>query len=210
MKWGETHTAPGESYTYCDTGYILLGEIIGKASGKPLAEAVRELVGYERIGLASTWWETLEARPDGVPERAHQFLGELDTYSFDPSFDLYGGGGIVSTVGDMARFFRALFSGGIFAEPQTLEIMLTTVDTAKARPDAGASAMPAGAYRMGVWTVEVDEFITYRHTGFWGTLTTYLPDLDLTVAYTVNQNQSGSSFNTIAEDVIRLVAEKSP
>jgi hypothetical protein len=36
----------------------------------------------DQLGLASTWWETLEPKPDGVPERAHQFLGELDNIGY--------------------------------------------------------------------------------------------------------------------------------
>ena len=110
MELGEPHAPPGEVYTYCDTGYVLLGEIVEQVSGRPLGKAVRELVGYSRLGLWSTFWELVEASPDLLPDRAHQFLGDLDTYAFHPSFDLYGGGGVVATAGDMARFFRALFA----------------------------------------------------------------------------------------------------
>jgi len=55
VEWGDPHGQPGEVYTYCDTGYILLGEIIERTTGRPLAEVVGELVGYERLGLTSTW-----------------------------------------------------------------------------------------------------------------------------------------------------------
>ncbi len=117
VEWGDPHGGPGEFYTYCDTGYVLLGGVIEYVSGQPMAVAVRELLDFEGLGLDSTWWETLEPRPTGVRDRAHQFLGDLDTADFDPSYDLYGGGGIVSTVGDLARFYRALFTGGVFADP---------------------------------------------------------------------------------------------
>ncbi len=156
VDWGDPHGAPGDFYTYCDTGYVLLGGVIEQASGQPMAVAVRELVGYEKLGLDSTWWETLEPQPTGVPDRARQFLGDFDTADFDPSFDLYGGGGIASTVGDLARFYRALFTGGVFADPATSGVMLTAVDGASPLPDAG----PPG-YRMGIWVVENDRDI--RH-----------------------------------------------
>ncbi|MCU0234626.1 MAG: beta-lactamase family protein, partial [Thermoanaerobaculales bacterium] len=96
VEWGDPHGAPGEIYTYCDTGYVLLGAIIEQASGRTLAAAVRELLGFERLGLRATWWETLEPPPEQLPARAHQFLGELDSFDFDPSLDLYGGGGIAT------------------------------------------------------------------------------------------------------------------
>ncbi len=201
IEWGDPHGKPGEFYTYCDTGYVLLGGVIEGITGRSLAEAVRELTGYEELGLQSTWWEILEPKPEGTLDRAHQFLGEIDTADFDASYDLYGGGGIVSTVGDMARFYRALFTGGVFANPGTADVMLTTVE--------GAVPLPGGGppdYRMGIWVVEVEGFEAYRHTGFFGTLANYVPELDLTVAVTVNQNQDGGALYEIARQSIQLVA----
>ena len=202
VDWGDPHGAPGEFYTYCDTGYVLLGAVIEHVSGRPMAAAVRELLDFEGLGMTSTWWETLEARPTEVPDRAHQFLGDLDTADFDPSYDLYGGGGIVSTVGDLAQFYRALFTGGVYADPATADIMLTTVDGARPLPDA----RPLG-YRMGIWVVEVEGFTTYRHTGFFGTLATYVPELDLIVTAATNQNQDEGALTDITLEAIKLVAE---
>ena len=207
VDWGDPHGGPGEFYTYCDTGYVLLGGVIEHVSGQPMAAAVRELLDFEGLGLTSTWWETLEPCPSEVPDRAHQFLGDLDTADFDPSYDLYGGGGIVSTVGDLARFYRAIFTGGVFADPATADIMLTTVDGAQALPDASPRALPPGAYRMGIWVVEIEGLTTYRHTGFFGTLATYVPELDLVVTAATNQNQDDGALTDIALEAIKLVAE---
>ena len=41
----------------------------------------------------------------------NQYYQRIDATAFDPSFDLYGGGGLVSTVDDLASFYRALFHG---------------------------------------------------------------------------------------------------
>ncbi len=202
VDWGGPHGVPGEFYTYCDTGYVLLGGVIEHVSGQPMAEAVRELLDFEGLGLDSTWWETLEPRPTGVPDRAHQFLGDLDTADFDPSYDLYGGGGIASTVGDLARFYRALFTGKVYADPETAGIMLTPFDGAQPLPDAG----PAG-YGMGIWVVEIEGFTTYRHTGFFGTLATYVPELDLIVAATTNQNQDQGALNRLAVEAIKIARD---
>jgi len=169
--------------------------------------AVRELLDFEGLDLTSTWWETLEPRPTGVPDRAHQFYAEYDTADFNPSFDLYGGGGIASTVGDLARFYRALFTGGVFADPATAGVMLTTVDGVQALPGASERALPPGAYRMGIWVVEVEGLTTYRHTGFFGTLATYVPELDLVVTVTTNQNSDQGVLNKLALETIRVVAE---
>ncbi len=207
VEWGDPHGKPGEVYTYSDTGYILLGEIVERSTGRPLAEAVRELVGYERLGLESTWWEILEPKPPGAAERAHQFLEDLDVTDFQPFYDLYGGGGIASTVGDMAQFFRGLFTGGVYAKAETLDTMLTTVEGARARADAKQTALPPGAYRMGVWVVEVEGFTAYRHTGFWGTAATYVPELDLAVASTINQGAGPMLHVELVDRAIAIVVE---
>ena len=46
--------------------------------------------------------------------------------TIDPSVDLYGGGGLVSTCADLAKFFRALLlRGEVFDSPATLVTMTT-------------------------------------------------------------------------------------
>ena len=174
---------------------------IGEASGQPLAWAVRELIGYDALGLDSTWWEVLEAEPEGIPERAHQFYDDVDTFAFAPYFDLYGGGGIVSTVGDLTRFYRAVLTGGVFVDPSTTTTMLSTVDGAVPLPDAG----PVG-YRMGIWVADVDGFTTYMHSGFFGTAAAYVPELDLAVSTTVNQHQAREAMYRLIEEAVRSVA----
>ncbi len=207
MAWGDPLGEPGEIYRYSDTGYVLLGEVVANASGLPMPTAVRQMLDFERLGLDSTWWENLEPRPEGVPERAHQFFGETDTYDFDPSLDLYGGGGLVATVEDMARFMRALFTGGVYAESETVSTMLTTIEGAESSGQEGQ--MPPGMYRMGIWVLDVSGYTTYRHSGFWGTVATYVPELDIVMACTVNQNSGGEALYRIAEQSIALVAEAS-
>ena len=203
---GDPQAPPGEVYSYCDTGYVLLGLVLERATGQPLAAAVRRLVDFEGLGLDSTWWETLEPAPAGVPERAHQFFGDADTHGFDPSFDLYGGGGLASTVDDLARFTGGLFRGRVYRDPSTLDLMLTTVDGARAREDAGAGSLPPGAYRMGVWVRELEGRTVYQHTGFFGTMAAIVPDLDLAVAATVNQN-TGRVFDRILAGTLRVAED---
>lgn len=207
VEWGDPLAPPGVVYSYCDTGYILLGEILELTTGRSMPDAVRELVGYEGLGLGSTWFETLEPRPSGVLDPAHPFWGEEDGTAFDLSIDLYGGGGLLSTVGDLAHFFRALFKGGIYTDPGTADTMLTTVEIASPEEGGEEFRLPHGAYRMGVWVVEVEGYTSYRHTGFWGTSATYLPELDLIITATVNQNQARPVLEELVRSAVRVVAD---
>jgi CubicO group peptidase (beta-lactamase class C family) len=95
----------------------------------------------------------------------------------------------------------------VYSDPATVEIMLTTIDGAQPLPDAGERAMAPGVYRMGIWVTEIEGFTAYMHTGFFGTLAAYFPELDLAIAVAVNQNQHGGALRSLASDAIRLVAE---
>lgn len=204
MAWGDPLGKPGEVYSYSDTGYVLLGEVVERATGMPLPAAVRELVGFERLGLGSTWWELLEPRPAGVPDRAHQLDGAIDSFAVDPSIDLYGGGGLVATMGDLTRFMRGLFTGQVFAKPTTLDTMLTTIAGARPGPgDEGPKTTP-GVYRMGIFVVEVDGVTVYRHTGYWGTVAGYAPSLDVAFAAAITQRDTRALLGELETKVLAM------
>ncbi len=210
MEWGDPYGPPGEVYRYCDTGYILLGEILEQVTGRTMPDAVRQLVGYDRLGLRSTWFETLEARPEGVPEPAHQFWLGVDVTTIDPSQDLYGGGGLASTVGDLAVFFRAVFTGAVFDDPSTVDTMLTTLEVRRAGPDYFGSELKVGEYRMGVTVTQMGGHTVFRHGGFFGTTAAYVPDLDLAIGATVNRTESGDALHFMVESAIAVVARHQP
>jgi len=209
VEWCDPLAGPGEVYSYSDTGYVLLGTIIENVTGQNLAAAVRELVGFEKLGLDETWWEILEPKPEGAADRAHQYLGDLDVTDFLPYFDVYGGGGIATTVGDLAGFHGAIFRGEVYSDPGTVDIMLSTIEGAAVSPKATERSLPPGAYRMGVWVLETEGYTSYHHTGFWGTMAVYVPALDLAIAATANQNQLGPLFDRIPAEVVKIVAENS-
>jgi D-alanyl-D-alanine carboxypeptidase len=191
--------APGKRYHYSDTGYILLGEIIERATGQSLPAAVRLLIGFRRLGLGHTYWEILEPTPPEAKPRAHQYYDDFDNITLDASHDLYGGGGLVSTVSDLTRFYRALFHGKVFHNRKTLRAML----------QVSAPGRRAGA-GMGIFRVDVDGERCFGHPGYWGTETIHCPRLNLTIARTTNQADD-SDFDSgplerVAADLARQAA----
>jgi D-alanyl-D-alanine carboxypeptidase len=196
LEQGKPYAVPGQAFHYSDTGYILLGEIVEHASGKPLAAALRELIGYERLGLEATWLETLEPTPAGVKDRAHQFSGDVDTYAWDPSFDLYGGGGLAATVRDMAFFTRALLTGDVFRKPETLSLMTET----RVAPDQDD-------YGLGVSAIEDAGVRGWGHNGFWNTFSYHFADLDATIAGSVSQRQAFDVSDTLLRETIAAVRD---
>ncbi len=179
MAWADPQSPPGTEFRYSDTGYILLGDIIERRTGKTLARAVRDALRLDRLGLTSTWWERFEQPPAGAPARARQWLGAQDATGFDPSMDLYGGGGQLMSARDLATLFAALFEGRIFDRPETLREMLWQ------GPHRGADR-----YRLGLFVTRAGDEEFYSHSGFWGTLVYYSPRRRLAVAG-VTTNQDG-------------------
>lgn len=182
VQWALNHSEPiglpGTTFAYSDTGYVLLGEIIEQVSGLPQAPAYRSLLNFERLGIRHTWFETLEPAPTDLPARAHQFAGSIDATDFNPSFDLFGGGGLVSTVDDTSSFLRSLMTLRIFDKAQTLATMLTVPST-NLIPAYG----PGGSYAMGIYRLQVGAETCYGHNGFWGTEFLHCPFSNVTVSY---------------------------
>jgi D-alanyl-D-alanine carboxypeptidase len=190
MAYADPQSGPGAAFRYSDTGYILLGDIVERITGRTLGVAVREELRLDRLGLTATWWEIMEPAPPGLI-RAPQSIGGISAANWHASMDLYGGGGLIMSARDLAVFFAALFEGRIFDRPETLKTMLWQGDHSR-----------AGHYRLGIFVSEVNGRTFYWHSGFWGTIALYAPDTGVAVAG-VTVNQDGFvAMRTLAESII--------
>jgi D-alanyl-D-alanine carboxypeptidase len=203
VKGGDPTGAPGERQQYTDTGYILLGAILEELTVKDMAAATRSLSGYGELDLENTWWEIFEPPPPQALPRARQYLGEFpgDGFGAEP-FDLYGGGGMISSADDLARYFWALFHGDVFESPATLDLMKS-----KFQPEIveGNSDL---LVRHGLQAFDIDGHILYGHHGWWGVSVYYSPEADVLIAANWLQQLSGdrvgAQIRGIVADVLRL------
>lgn len=178
-------------YRYSDTGYVLLGGIIERVTGQPLAAAVREQLGFAALGLNLTWWECAEPAPADARPRAHQYIGAHDTTDWNASFDLYGGGGLVADVRDLGLFMRALLEGKVLRQEASLAAMT-----------GGGTAV----YRLGLMVVDLDGHLAIGHQGFWNTFAFHLPGLDATVAGSILSHDAANGRVLAAALAARLAA----
>ncbi len=191
VEKGEPIGTPGGQFSYSDTGYVILGELIEKYTGKSLDGGIKELLGLENLGLDHTDFERIDPQTDQL--RIHQYLQGRDTYEFSPTMDYFGGGGIVSTTQELVDFFQALFQGKIFKKPETLQSMLEPVSyPEKARMD----------YQMGMYRIQINGMDAYCHSGFWGTQVLYIPDVDLYMATNYSGGWRGRAVAPIFEKMI--------
>lgn len=191
MDHGTPQGQPGETYHYSDTGYVLLGEIIEKKTGMGLAEGMRDLLRYDTLRMSSTWLESLEDQPEGLPASVKRYMGRLDASTWDNSVDLYGGGGLQSTTRDLASFLQALFSNQIYEQPETLPVMLLKSEY---------TGDPLTAYRLGFGYIKGREsgVEAYMHSGFWGTLFMHFPAYNCSIAI----NHTTDDDNEVLQRVV--------
>lgn len=121
--------APGTSFRYCNTNYILLGMIITKITGNTISEELNRRF-FIPLGLDESFIETQDTVTSPY---AHNWVdlnsnGILDDAFFIPRTALYSstlaaGAGITKPE-NLVRWLRALFGGNVLND-STLNKMLT-------------------------------------------------------------------------------------
>ncbi|HEY3414088.1 MAG TPA: serine hydrolase domain-containing protein [Armatimonadota bacterium] len=102
---------PGDRYQYSNTNYLLVGMIIRKVTGKPYGDWLRERI-FEPLGMTETsiysWSEIVPHRSAGYKMEGIRWVnGDY----IAPTVLGYPGGGILSTVRDLAKWDIALSKG---------------------------------------------------------------------------------------------------
>jgi D-alanyl-D-alanine carboxypeptidase len=180
MDHGAPYGAPGEVYGYSDTNACLVGELLEQTTDLDMGEAIAGLVGFGRLGLRQTYLESIDPEPADAPQWSHQYERGVDIATIDPSVDLWGGGGLVSTSRDLARFFRALLRDEVFERPETLATMTTRLEDVPRAADMTSDEDPRDR-AMYLFHTEIAGEEWWGHGGWWGTAAYTCPRLDVTI-----------------------------
>jgi D-alanyl-D-alanine carboxypeptidase len=114
---------PGKHYAYSNTGYLMLGIIIERVTGRSYREAV-ELYIIKKINLLKTDVITSETINDLVVKGHHKgnVLSESEDYVVP-----FAAGSIAATPRDLIKLFQALMSGRLLSQG-TLQIMFSDMN----------------------------------------------------------------------------------
>ncbi|MDX9694181.1 MAG: serine hydrolase domain-containing protein [Bacteroidales bacterium] len=186
----------GEKFSYSDTGYILLGEIIETITNKSLGEAIIEQLKLKKLGLSNIYMEDFKG--DYSNKRIHQYIKNEDTYFINPSLDYYGGGGLLANSYDLSLFFQYLFEHKIFHNESTLSKMLSPVNY---------QSKQSLDYRVGIWETEINGMTAYTHTGFWGTQVIYIPEIKTSIAVNYSQKWKTKNFAPIIPIIVEKILQ---
>lgn len=198
VNWGKPVGAIGEKFSYSDTGYILLGEILEKVTGESMQNAFLNLLKLKKLGLKNTRMEDAVLANNNPKNRIHQYSQGTDTYNWNPSIDLYGGGGLLSNTKDLSLFFQGLFQHKVFENKATLDTML-------AKTTYPLSEKPRMDYRKGIYLVKLNGLDAWTHAGYWGTQVVYVPAKNLTMATNYSNGWQVRGQPPVLEKVLSIL-----
>jgi CubicO group peptidase (beta-lactamase class C family) len=223
---------PGAAFFYSNTNFVLLGQIVEKATGTTLAKQLRERI-FEPLGLSQTFYAPQEAVSRGNITRTYSeldddgkittadYLNEVDEVSKQGLTWAAGAGGIVSTAAELAKIGQALFQGELLA-PATLQMMISDnsdLFVASNRPAGSApNGLESDFYGLGIESgslAGIGNFL--RHNGAtigWGSELTYLPARQITATVLASQptptgasEQEDSSFIVVTKNIQSIVRQ---
>ncbi|MFF9106875.1 serine hydrolase domain-containing protein [Streptomyces sp. NPDC014805] len=127
----ERYFAPGASWHYSNTNYLLAAQIVEKVTGRGYGEEIRRRI-IAPLHLTGTL--VPGTRPT-LPEPSSRAYGKLSRETTGPTYDVtelnpalaYGSGEMISDSADLNRFYRALLGGRLLPAAQLKE-MKTTVE----------------------------------------------------------------------------------
>lgn len=206
--------APGTGWQYSNTNYLVLGLLVERVTGRPLAAEIRERY-LDPLGLDATFYQAAE-RPTGPLARGYRLTGSggstravdlADGSGIAPFRSVVtasgGAGSLAATSLDVARWARALYGGDAIDGP-SLALMLSGLDGVS----GAQSRVP---YGLGVQALLIDDRPTFGHSGrFLGfrAVMRWLPDEELAIAVLTNQSREDPAV--IALRLLRLALPGPP
>jgi CubicO group peptidase (beta-lactamase class C family) len=165
---------PGTCFAYAHTNYVILGQVMEKAAGKPLADLIAEYV-LDPLGLENTRSETSAFIQQPV---LHAFTAERgvfeDSTYWNPSWTLAEGAVMTTDIDDLAASARAVGDGELLS-PESHASQIAPV-TAGMGPFTDAMYYGLGVLVTNDWVLQTPSFAGYAAA------MAYLPSKRITIA----------------------------
>ena len=184
----ELDTPPGYQRVYSDLGFIILGALVEKVSGRSLDQFARRHI-FKPLGMNDTLFRPrgrIRGRCAATEYSAlyKRFLiGEVHDENAHKMGGVAGHAGLFSTADDLAVFCQMLLNEGIYGDtrilkPETVRLMLTPQLKAEVL-ERGARFLKGREQLIGWWAMGERPEVTssgglpsptaYGHSGFTGT-----------------------------------------
>ena len=206
---------PGTTWEYSRSTDVL-GAVIEVATGMPLGAALKAMI-FDPLDMRDTGFS--------VPEADHGRIAEAkagDHLAGAPLFDPRkaprfesGGGGLVSTARDYARFAQMLLNGGVLdgariLSPTTLDFMMADHLGGLVKPGKYYLPGPGGGFGLGVG-VRKERGVGYFNmpvgTNWWGgaggTFWYQAPDQNLAVIWMMQSPSARVPMRPVLTDMVQ-------
>ncbi len=187
--------AAGQGWAYSETGYLIVGMVIEKATGARYYDLLRERI-LAPLGLH----DTIPSDRNGLPGLVSGRILESENYfslsprvserggrlQYNPGLE-WTGGGLAASSSDLARWARLLYGGRALPEPY-LHDLFTSVSTNE----------PHVRYGLGVDIRGRGVDASYGHTGAipgYSSGVRYFPATDVAVAVQTNSDSMDGTFD---------------
>ncbi|MEW6213019.1 MAG: serine hydrolase [Acidobacteriota bacterium] len=186
---------PGEKWNYSNPGYVMLGILINKATGKFYGDLLREKI-FAPLGMNTA---RIINEADIIPNRAAGYRmvkGELKNQEWvSPALNTTADGSLYLTVLDMARWDAALYTEKLLKK-SSLDSMWTPV-----RLNNGKTQN----YGFGWAFSDTNGYKLIEHGGAWQGFTTYIARyVDDRLTVIVLTNRAGANPGRIAHHIAGL------
>ena len=190
-------SAPGEEWSYNNSGYVLLGAIIEQVSGQSYADFVQENI-FDKFGMENSYYgsDTLI-----IPNRVDGYQvsdTEVSNARFLSMTQPHAAGSLLSSVDDLAIWDKTLFSGQV-----------VSTDSFQRMTTAGSlNNGDAHNYGYGLMIRDTEDGKVVTHGGgIFGFATSgiHIVDENLFVAVFSNGATRARNPGTVAQQIVEVV-----
>lgn len=215
--------APGTNWGYSHTNYVILGRVLEKIAGMPLADAIRRYV-FEPMGLKQTSASSTPAIAEPV---LHAFSSERrealgikpgvpfyeETTYWNPSWTTVEGAVETTDISDLSLSIEAVATGKLLSPASSAaQIVPSLIGFGHAQAGCSACRENTKGFNYGLGVIDAGPWIT-QTLGFAGAsgAVGYLPGQKLTIAVEATNgpgayDDKGNS-GLGAVDVLRALAD---
>ena len=192
----KSYFKPGTGWHYSNTNYLILGMVAERMGAAPIGQQIRDRF-IEPLGLRHTWYQPTETPTSEIAhgyrfestDKSARAIDLSDGTAFMPFTSVVtaagGAGGLASNSGDLARWARALYAGGVLT-PESIDAILGDIS----RTELYKPRVP---YGLGVQRVDIDGAASLGHSGRllgFRSAVRWLPEEDIAIAVLTNQSRT--------------------
>ena len=120
VSFGDANFKPGEQFKYCNTGYLILGDIITKVSGMDWHDYMQQHI-LDKVGMKDTYFGS-RISPALRAAMPKGYMGFKEVFMAPSLAD--SAGEIISTLDDLSLLMQAWAKGKLYREEKTLTLQM--------------------------------------------------------------------------------------